>query len=347
MNLNFMKRLISQSQTPVRSMTIKACASKRLDNLPKACQVLPTKSQGGSNFFLIGIKPNSMESKDDVVAVMKAVEPDVAVLQLSIDNTDFIDLDAQEAFAKYPTNERRLILGNPYRTAYQESQRYGCRIRLGDRPDTMAEARDRDLCIEAIEDWYDKTKNHKAQIDLSTRAKEIPRTLWNLLRIRRIAQKIDDYFLIDYQLDPDEYRLEKIKELMQKIPKPNMSEEYCQKMVEERETYLAYSLQQAAAADTDSSQPPAVVVGVVDNRLVNGIARKLHYVNIEDVARTMYSKEGVEVVLKTEDQKVKNEMLNQMIQLEAIQKYPIDHTKLHEKLFQKMQMGSKETSATT
>jgi len=133
--------------------------------LPDTCTMLTTNQ--GAKIFIIGTAHFSRESQNDVVTVMRAVQPDVVMLELCKSRTNILQMDeetilsesqnlttqrAMQTLREYGTIQGIMYLlmlsmsanltktlgmapGGEFRVAFRESQKIpGCIVHLGDRP---------------------------------------------------------------------------------------------------------------------------------------------------------------------------------------------------------------------
>merc|ERR1712156_73676 len=258
--------------------------------LPDTCTMLTTSK--GAKVFIIGTAHFSRESQSDVVSVMRAVQPDVVMLELCKSRTNILQMDeetilsesqnlttqrAMQTLREYGTIQGIMYLlmlsmsanltktlgmapGGEFRVAFRESQKIpGCIVHLGDRPIQITLKR----ALASLTTW----QRIKLAFNVLTSKDEITKE-----DVERCKQKD----LLESMLEEmaGEY--------------PAMSRVF----VDERDTFLAYSLRQASEApvqngsDGGLSEPP-VIVGVVGIGHVNGIVQKFNNVCSTDVAKVI------------------------------------------------------------
>lgn len=255
-------------------------------DLPETCTLLTTNK--GAKVFLIGTAHFSRESQTDVSQVMRAVQPDIVVLELCKSRTNILHMDeetilsesqnlttqkALQTIREYGTVQGVMYLlmlsmsasltktlgmapGGEFRMAFRESQKIpGCIVHLGDRPIHITLKR----ALASLTTW----QRIKLALNILTSRDEITKE-----DVERCKQK-----------DLLESMLEEMAGTY-----PSMSRVF----VDERDTFLAYSLRQAADAPFQSgcSEPP-VVVGVVGIGHMSGIQQKFNTVKAQEVAQVI------------------------------------------------------------
>lgn len=255
-------------------------------DLPETCTLLTTNK--GAKVFLVGTAHFSKESQTDVSQVMRAVQPDIVVLELCKSRTNILYMDeetilsesqnlttqkALQTIREYGTVQGVMYLlmlsmsasltktlgmapGGEFRMAFRESQNIpGCIVHLGDRPIHITLKR----ALASLTTW----QRIKLAFNILTSRDEITKE-----DVERCKQK-----------DLLESMLEEMAGTY-----PSMSRVF----VEERDTFLAYSLLQAADAPFQNgcSEPP-VVVGVVGIGHMSGIQQKFNTVKAVDVAQVI------------------------------------------------------------
>jgi len=256
--------------------------------LPDTCTMLTTSQ--GAKVFIIGTAHFSRESQSDVVSVMRAVQPDVVMLELCKSRTNILQMDeetilsesqnlttqrAMQTLREYGTIQGIMYLlmlsmsanltktlgmapGGEFRVAFKESQKIpGCIVHLGDRPIQITLKR----ALASLTTW----QRIKLAFNVLTSKDEITKE-----DVERCKQKD----LLESMLEEmaGEY--------------PAMSNVF----VGERDTFLAYSLRQASEAPVQNGAglpDPPVVVGVVGIGHVTGIVQKFNTVCPTDVAKVI------------------------------------------------------------
>jgi len=284
----YLQNLIEESSTDFERKSIRRNINWQDLKLPDTCTMLTTNQ--GAKIFIIGTAHFSRESQTDVVTVMRAVQPDVVMLELCKSRTNILQMDeetilsesqnlttqrAMQTLREYGTIQGIMYLlmlsmsanltktlgmapGGEFRVAFRESQKIpGCIVHLGDRPIQITLKR----ALASLTTW----QRIKLAFNVLTSKDEITKE-----DVERCKQKD----LLESMLEEmaGEY--------------PAMSSVF----VDERDTFLAYSLRQASEApfqDGCGHSDPPVVVGVVGIGHVKGIVQKFNSVSSPDVAKVI------------------------------------------------------------
>lgn len=292
-----------------RSTTTQSMRDKYLDKieLPDTCCLLKTKE--GARVYLVGTAHFSAESQEDVVHVIRSVQPDVIMLELCKGRTNILHFDEETimneaknfnfekvvqtikqngavqgvlyvlmlSMSAHLTRELGMAPGGEFRKAYQEAKHIpGCLVHLGDRPIQITLKR----ALASLTCW----QKVKLAFNLLTTKENITKE-----DVERCKQKD----LLESMLE-------------------EMAGEYpamTQVFVQERDIYLAHSLQLAVdgprktlPGGTAAEKP--IVVGVVGIGHLSGIQEHWGKVTPEDVAKVIkipkpgYLAKGTKVALK-------------------------------------------------
>lgn len=257
--------------------------------LPKTVTVL--EAPGGGRVFLVGTAHFSEASNQDVETTIRKVQPDIVVLELcksrlpilSLDEKTLLEESSNLSFDKvhqnikdqglvqgvmytlllslsaHLTRELGMSPGGEFRRAFKEAKRIpGCRVHLGDRPVHLTLRR----AISSLSFWQKTKLGCSILFSKESISKEE-------------VEKCKDRDLLHQMLADitGEY--------------PALS----RVLVDERDTFLTYSLQTASLPVRDvwrSDQPtPTRVVGVVGMGHVPGIVRKWGSVRDSDIPDIM------------------------------------------------------------
>jgi len=250
-------------------------------DLPSTCTVL-TSPVSGATVYLVGTAHFSRESCEDVSCVIRAVQPDIVMVELCKARSNILHLDEQTiqeeaqnldlektleiirsqgavqgvmyllllSMSAHLTKELGMAPGGEFRRAFMEAKAVpGCLVHLGDRPINITLKR----AISALSAWQ--------KVKLG----------WNILTSKESITK-------------EEVEKCKDKDLLQNML-AEMAGEFpalSTVFVEERDIFLAHSLQMAA--DTvPSGGSSRTVVGVVGIGHQAGIAQHWGRVSREQV----------------------------------------------------------------
>lgn len=256
--------------------------------LPSTCTMITTPQ--GAKVFIVGTAHFSRQSHDDVSTIMKQFLPDVVVLELCKSRTNILSLDEETLLAEsesLDTNKVMQILkeyggvqglmyilllsmsasltktlgmapGGEFRRAFHEAQSIpGCVVHLGDRP-----------------------------IQVTLKRALATLTTWQKIKLAFNILTSSD------KITPEDVEKMKEKDLLESLLE-EMAGEYpamSRVFVEERDSYLAYSLKQASETpihDATKAREPRVVVGVVGLGHMSGIVQKFNTVTSEEVSKVM------------------------------------------------------------
>ncbi|KAL7305342.1 hypothetical protein TKK_0002470 [Trichogramma kaykai] len=258
-----------------------------MDDLPETVTLLTTKE--GGKCYLIGTAHFSIESQNDVSKVIQAVRPHVVMVELCLDRIHVLQLDEETILEEAKnldyskamdvikkngvhkglfyilllnmsaniTKVLGLAPGGEFRRALKEAKKiYNCVIHMGDRPIKITFAR----ALAALT-WWQTLK-----------------LTWNLLtETGPITQsEVEKY---------------KAKDALEKMME-ELGGEYPvikKVFVEERDTYLTYSLQLACRTriHPNGVKEPTRVVGVVGAGHTLGIVEKWGKVTADDIPLIM------------------------------------------------------------
>ncbi|GJQ70444.1 hypothetical protein Trydic_g22863 [Trypoxylus dichotomus] len=247
------------------------------NNLPETVTLLKHPITG-AKVYLVGTAHFSQESKDEVVQIMNFVQPHIVVLELCDARISILQLDEAAVLEEarninmenimstirrngvyygityllllnlnaHLTKQFGMAPGGEFRVAFQEAQKLGCAVKLGDRPIRITLLR-----ALAKLSWFQTLKLG-----------------WHLLFTRDPISK-------------EEVEKCKKRDMLEQLL-ADMSDEYPvlgKVFVDERDIFLTYSLQQAACANLQQLSPasphdePVRVVGVVGIGHVLGITK--------------------------------------------------------------------------
>ncbi|XP_042901587.1 traB domain-containing protein isoform X2 [Parasteatoda tepidariorum] len=268
------------------AMKWKFRSTQSIEDLPNTVTVLETKN--GSKVFVVGTAHFSLESQEDVAKTIRAVQPDIVVIELCKSRLNVLSLDEntilEEAktlnfqkikqtiaengvlqgvlyflllsMSAHLTKQLGMAPGGEFRRAYEEAKQIpGCIVHLGDRPIHITLQR----ALAKLSMWQ------KIRIG------------WHMLRSKDPISK-------------EEVERCKQRDLLEEMLAEMTGEfpELSQVFVKERDIYLTYSLQMAAspivAAAQNSDIPgPSYVVGVVGIGHVPGIQEHWGKITNEDI----------------------------------------------------------------
>jgi len=278
-------------------MSMPSKQTRQLDpaHLPETCTVLTTNH--GGRVYLVGTAHFSQESNEDVAKVIRAVQPDVVVLELCKARTTVLHLDEERSLelaqnltlermvemvkeqgavqglmtatmlsmSAHLTKELGMAPGGEFRRAYREAKEIpGCLVHLGDRPIQVTLRR----AVGSLSVW----QMIKLGLTMLTSKASITK------------EEVEKY----KQKDVLEAMLE---EMAGEYPS------FSKVLVEERDLFLAHSMWLAANAPWRVSpqketprgkgaQAP-VVVGVVGIGHKKGIIKNWGQVTTQDVAKVV------------------------------------------------------------
>lgn len=254
-------------------------------DLPETVTVLETSH--GSKVFVVGTAHFSKESQEDVSKTIKAVQPDVVMIELCKSRVNILSLDEetileeaknmnfqkiktameQNGFLQgvlyllllnmsaHLTKQLGMAPGGEFRRAYIEAKKVpGCFVHLGDRPIHITLQR-----ALATLSWWQKL-----------------RIAWYMLRTKDPISK-------------DEVEKCKQKDLLEEMLAEMTGEfpELSHVFVKERDIYLTYSLQMASVSlpspNNEKTNCPSYVVGVVGIGHVPGIKENWGKVTEKDI----------------------------------------------------------------
>lgn len=247
--------------------------------LPETVTLLTTPE--GSKVYLVGTAHFSLSSQEDVAATIKAIQPDVVMVELCKSRVNILSLDEKTvleesknmnlekmraavkqngliqgvmyllllSMSAHLTKQLGMAPGGEFRRAFSEAKKVpGCLVQLGDRPIQITLQR----ALSSLS-WWQKL-----------------RLAWYMLTCKEPISK----------------------EEVEKCKKRDLLEEMLAEMtgefpalsrvfVKERDVYLAYSLKLAASPITSS--PTTTVVGVVGIGHVPGIVENWDKVTESDI----------------------------------------------------------------
>ncbi|XP_050699905.1 traB domain-containing protein-like isoform X2 [Eriocheir sinensis] len=240
----------------------------------------------GAAVYLVGTAHFSRESQEDVANTIRAVKPDVVVVELCKARTAILQLDEETilqesrnldfkkvqmimrqhgkiqgvlyllllSVSAHITKQLGMAPGGEFRTAFAEARRSapGCLIQLGDRPIQVTLSR----ALASLSLW------HKVKLT------------WHILTSKEPISKEEVE-----RCKQRDFILEMLAEMTGQFPA--ISEVF----VKERDLYLCRSLQ--VAAHTPPGMAPRVVVGVVGIGHVPGIVERWGTVTDRDIAPIM------------------------------------------------------------
>ena len=265
-------------------------------DLPKTVTILDSvDGSHDSKVYLVGTAHFSEQSNRDVQETIRLVQPNVIVLELCKSRLAILSLDEKTlleesstlslekithnireqglvqgvmytlllSLSAHLTRELGMAPGGEFRMAFKESKKIpGCRVQLGDRPVHLTLKR----AISSLSVWQ------KMKLGISI-------------------------LFSNETISKEEVEKCKDKDLLQKMLQ-DITGEYpalSKVLVDERDTYLAYSLQLAAAPirvmvpNSGSMQSvPSKVVGVVGIGHVPGIVKNWGTVSDSDITPLMY-----------------------------------------------------------
>ncbi|XP_054710031.1 traB domain-containing protein-like isoform X2 [Uloborus diversus] len=255
-------------------------------DLPETVTVLTTNE--GSKVYVVGTAHFSTESQEDVSRTIRAVQPDVVMIELCKSRVNILTLDEETileetkninfqkiraaieqngmlqsvvhllllSMSAYLTRQLGMAPGGEFRRAFTEAKQIpGCLVHLGDRPIHITLQR-----ALATLNWWQKL-----------------RIAWHILRSKDPISK-------------EEIERCKQKDLLEEMLAEMTGEfpELSRVFVKERDIYLAYSLQMSATPVPSPHSPdvcvPSYVVGVVGIGHVPGIIEHWGKVTEKDVA---------------------------------------------------------------
>ncbi|XP_035205003.1 traB domain-containing protein-like [Stegodyphus dumicola] len=254
-------------------------------SLPETVTVLDTNY--GSKVFLVGTAHFSLESQEDVAKTIRAVQPDIVMIELCKSRVNILSLDEKTileesknmnfqkmkaaieqngllqgvlyvlllSMSAHLTKQLGMAPGGEFRRAYAEAKRIpGCLVHLGDRPIHITLQR-----ALARLSWWQKL-----------------RIAWYMLRAKD-------------PISQEEVERCKQKDLLEQMLAEMTGEfpELSQVFVKERDIYLTYSLQMSAIPMPSAHLPnvtlPSYIVGVVGIGHVPGIKENWGKVTDEDI----------------------------------------------------------------
>ncbi|KFM61661.1 hypothetical protein X975_19160, partial [Stegodyphus mimosarum] len=254
-------------------------------SLPETVTVLETSY--GSKVFLVGTAHFSLESQEDVAKTIRAVQPDVVMIELCKSRVNILSLDENTileesknmnfqkmkaaieqngllqgvlyvlllSMSAHLTKQLGMAPGGEFRRAFAEAKQIpGCLVHLGDRPIHITLQR-----ALARLSWWQKL-----------------RIAWYMLRAKD-------------PISQEEVERCKQKDLLEQMLAEMTGEfpELSQVFVKERDIYLTYSLQMSAVPMPSTHSPnvtvPSHVVGVVGIGHVPGIKENWGKVTDKDI----------------------------------------------------------------
>lgn len=255
-------------------------------HLPDTVTRLETSE--GSAVYLVGTAHFSRESQEDVASTIRAVRPDVVVVELCKARTAILQLDEETilqesrsldlkkvqmimrqhgkvqgilyllllSVSAHITKQLGMAPGGEFRTAFAEARRSapGCLIQLGDRPIQITLSR----ALASLSLW------HKIKLT------------WHILTSKEPISKEEVE-----KCKQKDFILEMLTEMTGQFPA--ISEVF----VKERDVYLCRSLQVAAQPLPGPGKTPRVVVGVVGIGHVPGIIELWGKVTEADIVPIM------------------------------------------------------------
>lgn len=261
-------------------------------NLPKTVTLL--HGPNGAKVYLVGTAHFSLESQEDVSKVIRAVQPNIVVVELCPSRLSILKFDEEtiEREAKNLSFEKMVSIiksngvlqgvlnilllnvsatftkklgmapGGEFRRAFQEVKKLqnNCMLHFGDRPIQVT---------------------LKRALDVLTWTQSIRLTANLLFSADISAEEVEKY----KEMDLLESMLKDVSEDF-----PALGEVF----IKERDIYLTYSLQLAASRqfiDQNQIEVPTVVVGIVGIGHIPGIKKFWNTVVEEDVQAVMKHKE--------------------------------------------------------
>lgn len=258
-------------------------------SLPETVTVLETRF--GSKVYIVGTAHFSLESQEDVAKTIRAVQPDIVMIELDKSRVNILSLDEKTileesknmnfqkirltiqqngflqgvlyllllSMSAHLTKQLGMAPGGEFRQAFAEAKRIpGCLVHLGDRPIHITLQR-----ALATLSWWQKL-----------------RIAWYMLRAKGPISK-------------EEVERCKQKDLLEEMLAEMTGEfpDLSRVFVKERDIYLTYSLQMSATNMPSPLYPeqeaPKYVVGVVGIGHVPGIKENWEKVSENDVAEIL------------------------------------------------------------
>uniref|UniRef100_A0A2S2QT17 TraB domain-containing protein n=1 Tax=Sipha flava TaxID=143950 RepID=A0A2S2QT17_9HEMI len=262
---------------------------EQVTNFPDTVAVL--KSSNGSVVYLVGTAHFSKESQEDVAQVINAVKPDIIVIELCYNRNSILSIDestianvsgitleglqnsikklgfTQGIFYQLMINisakishDLGMVPGGEFRRAVDEAKKYDSYVYLGDRPV--------DITIKRV----------------------ISMLSWPKI-IRLLAHLL---FTADFKITKEDVEKFKNKDMLETLM-IEMAADYPELekvIVDERDKFLTYSLQNCAGFEIDKTglkpnsyfSKPQVIVGVVGLGHLAGIKNYWETITKEEIA---------------------------------------------------------------
>lgn len=281
--------MIEDPDEPIdRKTDVKSAIDK--SELPETVTILKGPIEG-SYVYLVGTAHFSEQSNKDVAETIKKVQPNIVVVELCASRYDILQYDEEKllnqssnltlesirenirrsglvqgilyscllSLSAHLTRELKIAPGGEFRRALQEAKKIpGCIVQLGDRP-----------------------------VEISVGRAFSSLTIWERVRLAFTI------LLSNEKITPEDVEKCKQKDLLHAMLNEIAGEfpAFSRALLEERDLFLAYSLQLAAKPIQHVKKPdlllPTTVVGVVGIGHVDGIAKHFGKVTEQDIQPIM------------------------------------------------------------